>query len=67
LQGAARKLSNMLLAPLADKLRGEWKDKRLAIIASGALEYLPFAALPKPESGRESGSPQSAIRNLPGL
>ncbi len=63
LQGAARKLSNMLLAPLADKLRGEWKDKRLAIIASGALEYLPFAALPKPESGRESGSPQSAIRN----
>jgi CHAT domain-containing protein len=33
-------------------LNGEWKDKRLAIVAAGALEYLPFAALPIPDPDR---------------
>jgi CHAT domain-containing protein len=46
--GASRDLSRMLLDPIADLLRGEWKEKRLLIVASGALEYLPFAALPVP-------------------
>ncbi|HEY6401243.1 MAG TPA: CHAT domain-containing protein, partial [Blastocatellia bacterium] len=41
-------LSHMLLDPIATKLRHEWKDKRLVIVAPGALEYLPFAALPLP-------------------
>jgi CHAT domain-containing protein len=52
LQTAAQSLSGMLLGPIADQLRGEWRGKRLAIVASGALHYLPFAALPAPETGR---------------
>src|SRR5262249_16084254 len=41
-------LSQMLLGPIASRLRQEWKDKRLVIVAPGTLEYLPFAALPLP-------------------
>jgi CHAT domain-containing protein len=41
-------LSRMLLGPIASRLRQEWKDKRLVIVAPGALEYLPFTALPLP-------------------
>ena len=44
-------LSQMLLGQIAGKLQQEWKDKRLAIVAPGALEYLPFAALPAPVTG----------------
>src|SRR6185295_1970129 len=29
-------------------LAGDWKDRRLAIVAAGALEYVPFSALPIP-------------------
>jgi CHAT domain-containing protein len=43
-------MSRMLLSPIASKLRQEWKGKRLAIVASGALEYVPFAALPHPSA-----------------
>jgi CHAT domain-containing protein len=39
---AATELSTMLLGPLASELRG----KRLVIAAEGALQYIPFAALP---------------------
>ncbi len=46
--GAA--LSQMLLSPVAAQLGA----KRLLIVADGALQYIPFAALP---------DPQSAIRN----
>jgi CHAT domain-containing protein/tetratricopeptide (TPR) repeat protein len=52
LQAGAATLSRMLLGPISAQLRQEWKGKRLAIVASGALEYVPFAALPQPESGR---------------
>lgn len=41
-------LSQMLVGQVADKLQQEWKGKRLAIVAPGALEYIPFAALPMP-------------------
>jgi CHAT domain-containing protein/tetratricopeptide (TPR) repeat protein len=41
-------LSQMLLGPIAAKLQSEWRGKRLAIVASGALEYVPFAILPLP-------------------
>jgi tetratricopeptide (TPR) repeat protein len=41
----ARTLSKMLLGPVASQLGG----KRLVVVASGALSYLPFAALPAPE------------------
>jgi CHAT domain-containing protein/Tfp pilus assembly protein PilF len=43
-QVQAAALSRLLLTPVAADLGG----KRLAIVASGALEYLPFAALPDP-------------------
>jgi CHAT domain-containing protein/tetratricopeptide (TPR) repeat protein len=45
---AARALSRMLLGPVA----GQLGTRRLLIVASGALQYLPFGALPVPESGR---------------
>ncbi len=35
-------LGRMLLGPLGDRLRG----KRLVVVPDGALEYVPFAALP---------------------
>lgn len=47
-QTEASALSRMLLSPVASKLNLEWKGKRLVIVASGALDYLSFAALPVP-------------------
>ena len=41
-----------VVSGIADKLAGDWKNKRLLIVAGGALEYLPFAALHSPSSGR---------------
>ena len=43
--GAA--LSQMLLAPVASQLGA----KRLLIVTQGALQLIPFAALPEPETG----------------
>jgi CHAT domain-containing protein/tetratricopeptide (TPR) repeat protein len=43
----ARALSRMLLGSVADQLG----DRRLAIVAEGALQYVPFAALPSPRGG----------------
>jgi len=43
-QKEASVLSNMLLAPVAKQLG----TKRLVIVADGALQYLPFSALPGP-------------------
>jgi tetratricopeptide (TPR) repeat protein len=42
---AAPELSRMLLGPVARQLN----KKRLLIVADGALQYLPFGALPVPE------------------
>jgi CHAT domain-containing protein len=43
-------LSQILFGPVADRL----KNKRLVIVAEGALQYVPFAALPSPvEAGRQ--------------
>lgn len=39
---AADRLYEMILAPVADQL----EDKRLLILGDGALQYVPFAALP---------------------
>ena len=44
---ASRALSRMLLGPVS----GQLGTRRLLIVASGALQYLPFGALPVPESG----------------
>jgi len=46
-------LSDLVLGPIAASLSNEWKDKRLAIIATGPLEYIPFAALPVPRGAAD--------------
>jgi CHAT domain-containing protein len=49
-QGVAAQLSEMLLGPVADQLG----TKRLIIVGDGALQYIPFSALPAPRTtGRQ--------------
>lgn len=43
---AARALSQMLLRHVADQMKG----RRLLIVSDGILQYMPFAALPLPDS-----------------
>lgn len=50
---AAAALSGLLLGPVAEQLG----SLRLAVVADGALHYLPFAALPLPGTGDASGGP----------
>jgi CHAT domain-containing protein len=54
---AATALSRMLLAPVAPKL----KSRRLVIVSDGALQYIPFHALPAPvvDGGSARQSPAS--------
>jgi CHAT domain-containing protein/Tfp pilus assembly protein PilF len=47
----AAELSRMLLGPVASLLG----KKRLVIVADGALQYIPFAALPAPSPGNDWG------------
>jgi CHAT domain-containing protein/Tfp pilus assembly protein PilF len=47
----AAELSRMLLGPVASQLG----RKRLVIVADGALQYIPFAALPAPSPGNDGG------------
>src|SRR5438093_10619813 len=44
----AAALSKLVLSPVAARL----KQKRLLIVSEGALQYVPFAALPDPASQR---------------
>ena len=44
LPAAAAELSRMILGPVSAELEG----KRLVIVADGALQFIPFAALPTP-------------------
>ncbi|PYS94630.1 MAG: hypothetical protein DMF64_00075, partial [Acidobacteria bacterium] len=53
----AAQLSRMLLAP-ASALLGK---KRLLIVADGALQYIPFAALPVPTSAASGAAPTPLI------
>jgi CHAT domain-containing protein/tetratricopeptide (TPR) repeat protein len=48
---AAAALAQMVLGPVAERLA----MKRLLIVSDGALQYVPFAALPAPSGERESG------------
>ena len=61
----AATLSRLLLGPVA----GQLKKKRLVIVSDGALEYIPFAALPAPETGdkKSSASPSRTPVTLPRL
>jgi CHAT domain-containing protein/Tfp pilus assembly protein PilF len=55
-------LSKMVLAPLSQEIR----NKRLVIVADGALQYVPFAALPDPGSRRSQPlMVDHEIANLP--
>jgi CHAT domain-containing protein len=64
-RNAAVELSRMLLGPVAADLQ----QRRLLIVSDGALQYLPFAALPAPEvSSAKASKPlmlQHEIINLP--
>jgi CHAT domain-containing protein/tetratricopeptide (TPR) repeat protein len=48
----AKVLSQMILSPIASEI----KQSRLVIVSNGALQYLPFGALPFPESARNHGN-----------
>jgi CHAT domain-containing protein/uncharacterized protein HemY len=48
LPAAAAALSRTLLAPVA----AQFGDKRLVVVADGALQYIPFAMLPDPVAGK---------------
>ncbi|MEW6128788.1 MAG: CHAT domain-containing protein [Acidobacteriota bacterium] len=56
---SATRLSELLLAPVASHIAG----KRLVIVADGALQYIPFAALPLNESA--VGSRESEVNKPP--
>ena len=57
----ARKLSQMVLAPVA----GQLANKRLLIVSDGALQYVPFAALPAP--GASSFEPLAVTNEIVSL
>jgi CHAT domain-containing protein/Tfp pilus assembly protein PilF len=50
--GAARELSRLVLGPVAGLLT----NRRIVIVSDGALQYVPFEALPAP-AGKKSGDP----------
>lgn len=63
----AKSLGGMLLGQMADKLG----NKRLLIVADGALQYIPFAALPAPalrgtvERDARAGKPSGTLTGVP--
>ena len=60
LQAAGAVLSQWLLAPVMDRLDSQ---TRLAFMAEGALQFLPFGALPMPNPG-QSGDPLLASHEV---
>lgn len=58
---ALRRLSGMILGPVA----GELGRKRLVIVTAGALQYVPFAALPAPGHPGEPLVVRHEIVSLP--
>jgi len=57
----AAELSRILLGPLAAQL----SNKRLVVVADGALQYLPFAALPRPGGAGRPLIVQHEVVSLP--
>lgn len=62
---ALRQLSDLVLAPLGAKLAATWQGKRLAVMATGALEYVPLAGLPSPSA--TTGQPLGALHEVVSL
>jgi CHAT domain-containing protein/tetratricopeptide (TPR) repeat protein len=58
----AQRLSEILLGPVTKQIRG----KRILVVADGALQYLPFAALPVP-GGIDSRVPMVTEHEIVGL
>lgn len=57
----AARLSQMVLGPVSTSLAG----KRLLIVSEGALQYIPFSALPAPEiapAAMTANAPKSHVR-----
>jgi CHAT domain-containing protein/tetratricopeptide (TPR) repeat protein len=59
-ESAARELSRLILGPVENVL----EDRTLLIVADGALQYIPFAALPVPGT-EEPLAARHEIVNLP--
>ena len=57
---SAEKLSQMILAPVQDKLAG----KRLVIVADGVLQQIPFAALHNPSGEGEERVENNECRDV---
>lgn len=57
---AAKDLSKLIIDPVADELG----NKRLLIVADGALQYVPFAALPNPKSKSQSRKSENSLLPL---
>jgi CHAT domain-containing protein/tetratricopeptide (TPR) repeat protein len=59
---ASLKLSNMLLGPVARQLGG----KRLILVTQGALQFIPFGALPVPSEagGSQAGTPMVVCHEM---
>jgi CHAT domain-containing protein len=57
----SRAMSRLLLGGIAQQLNGEWRDKRLVIVSSGALTYVPFAALPVPDTTGDGGGKRPLV------
>jgi CHAT domain-containing protein len=57
----AAALSRILFSAIAPQLAGPWRGKRLAIVATGALEYVPFAALPAPAGHEIIEMPSASV------
>jgi CHAT domain-containing protein/Tfp pilus assembly protein PilF len=55
---SARALGDMLLGPVA----GELGNKRLLVVTAGALQYIPFAALPTPR--REQPPDEGSVHDI---
>ena len=45
----------------SSRKHGPWRGKRLVIVAAGALEYLPFAALPLPQANDRAAASKAAV------
>ena len=58
---AGNALTEILLKPVADKIAG----KRIVVVGEGALQYVPFAALPDPKTGNQLLIQTNEIINLP--
>lgn len=57
----ASRLSQILLGPIYSQV----KNKRLLIVAEGALQYVPFGALPVPQPTSGSGGSENLPSSLP--